>query len=52
MKRKLRQGGKLFITGILTDEKEEIARKLIKNNFKIREIREKGEWSGFYSEFN
>jgi ribosomal protein L11 methyltransferase len=45
---KLRTGGKLFVTGILVEEKDEMGKTLIKNNFEIKEIRHKGEWCGFY----
>lgn len=46
---KLKPGGKLFITGILIEEKEEMTKKLNKNNYGIKDIKEKAEWVGFYA---
>jgi ribosomal protein L11 methyltransferase len=45
---KLKTGGKLFITGILNEEAEELINELTKNKFMMRELRSKAEWSGFY----
>ena len=45
---KLKAGGKLFITGILNEESEELINKLSVNNFLMKELRSKAEWSGFY----
>lgn len=49
MYNKLKQGGKLFITGILNEEAENLINELTKNNFIMKELRSKAEWSGFYS---
>ncbi len=46
---KLKPNGWLFITGILKEEKEELTKHLEANNFKIKDIREKAVWAGFYS---
>ncbi|HJY65017.1 MAG TPA: 50S ribosomal protein L11 methyltransferase [Ignavibacteria bacterium] len=46
---KLRPNGKLFITGVLTDEINEVKGALIKNKFDIKETRSKAEWSGMYA---
>ena len=46
---KLKPNGKLFITGILKEEKDELTKHLEANNFKIHDIREKAEWAGIYS---
>lgn len=48
MYKKLKQSGKLFITGILNDEAEELINQLTENNFMLKELRSKAEWSGFY----
>ena len=45
---KLKENGKLFITGILTEETQELTNNLTNNNFMLKEIRNKAEWSGFY----
>jgi ribosomal protein L11 methyltransferase len=45
---KLKPDGKLFITGILNEEAEELINSLTANNFLIKELRSKAEWSGFY----
>lgn len=46
---KLVMGGKLFITGILFDEKKELKSELGKNNFLVKEIRDKAEWTSFFA---
>jgi ribosomal protein L11 methyltransferase len=48
MYNKLKPGGKLFITGILNGEAESLVNELTKNNFILKELRSKEEWSGFY----
>jgi ribosomal protein L11 methyltransferase len=45
---KLEPNGKLFITGILNEESEELINNLTKNNFQLKELSSKAEWSGFY----
>jgi ribosomal protein L11 methyltransferase len=45
---KLKPGGKLFISGILISEKNDIVDFLVKNGFKIKNISEKAEWLGIY----
>lgn len=45
---KLKPGGQLFITGILNQEAEVLINELTKNNFIMKELRSKAEWSGFY----
>ncbi len=45
---KLKPGGKLFITGILNEESEELINNLTANNFVMKELRSKAEWSAFY----
>ncbi|MBZ0202127.1 MAG: 50S ribosomal protein L11 methyltransferase [Ignavibacteria bacterium] len=45
---KLKPGGKLFITGILKEEAEELINHLTKNNFVMRELKQQAEWSAFY----
>lgn len=45
---KLKSKGKLFITGILIEEKDGITSALKENNFEIKEIHDKEEWTGFY----
>lgn len=45
---KLKPNGKLFITGILNEEAEELINSLSENNFIMKELRSKAEWSGFY----
>ncbi len=49
IRRKLIGNGKLFITGILIDEKEKINSKLPKNKFEIMDIRSKAEWIATYA---
>lgn len=46
---KLKGNGKLFITGILVEEKNELTEELKKNDFDIKEIRDKAEWTSFYA---
>lgn len=45
---KLKPGGKLFITGILNEESEEMINNLTSNNFMLKELTSKAEWAGFY----
>ena len=45
---KLKPGGKLLITGVLNEEAENLIDELTKNNFIMKELRSKAEWSGFY----
>jgi ribosomal protein L11 methyltransferase len=45
---KLEPNGKLFITGILNEESEELINNLTKNTFQLKELSSKAEWSGFY----
>jgi len=46
---KLKPNGKLFITGILLKEEQEIKDTLKKYNFELIEMRNKAEWLAFYS---
>jgi len=46
--KKLKHNGKLFITGILTEEIKEINDSLLQNKFDIIEVRNKAEWAGIY----
>jgi len=46
---KLRNGGKLFIGGILQEEKAEIKKKLQNCGFEIVQTRKKTEWTAFYA---
>jgi ribosomal protein L11 methyltransferase len=46
---KLKPNGKLFITGILFKEEQEIKDTLKKYNFELIEMRNKAEWLAFYS---
>ncbi len=46
---KLKDGGKLFISGVLADEESQISKSLKANHFNIREIRYKSEWLGIYA---
>jgi ribosomal protein L11 methyltransferase len=48
---KLKQGGKLFMSGILADEHENFIRK-IKTRVRIREVVLKSEWAGIYAQKN
>ncbi|MBN1632810.1 MAG: 50S ribosomal protein L11 methyltransferase [Ignavibacteria bacterium] len=45
---KLKPGGKLFLSGILIDEKKDITEFLQRNNFKVINISEKEEWLGIF----
>lgn len=45
---KLKKHGKLFITGILNEESEEMVNSLTEHNFMIVEMCSKAEWCGFY----
>lgn len=45
---KLKPGGKLFISGIMINEKNNVIDFLLKNGFKIKNISEKAEWLGIY----
>ena len=46
---KLITGGKLFISGILIEEEEEIIRALESSGFEIKEVLKKSEWLGIYA---
>jgi ribosomal protein L11 methyltransferase len=46
---KLKKNGKLFITGILIEEEDELVDCLESNNFLIIETRTKAEWLSFYA---
>ncbi|MFA5404288.1 MAG: 50S ribosomal protein L11 methyltransferase [Ignavibacteria bacterium] len=46
---KLNKGGKLFISGVLIDEENQISDSLRKNNFRIIDKRFKSEWLGIYA---
>lgn len=46
---KLKSGGKLFITGILNEETEELINNLTNNNFIMKELIQRAEWSAFYA---
>ncbi|MCX7877557.1 MAG: 50S ribosomal protein L11 methyltransferase [Ignavibacteria bacterium] len=48
VKLRLKKGGKLFLSGILKEEKDEILNHLKLNHFKILEINDKGEWTAIY----
>jgi ribosomal protein L11 methyltransferase len=49
IKSKLKEDGKLFITGILIEEERELVHCLESNNFLIIETRTKAEWLSFYA---
>jgi ribosomal protein L11 methyltransferase len=49
MNEKLKAGGKLFITGILKEETDELINNLTLNNFLLKELKQKAEWSAFYA---
>ncbi|MCC6866147.1 MAG: 50S ribosomal protein L11 methyltransferase [Ignavibacteria bacterium] len=49
MYNKLSAGGKLFITGILKEETEEMIINLTKYNFGLKELKQRAEWSAFYA---
>ncbi len=46
---KLKSGGKLFISGILVEEEEQILNELKKFDIEIIEVRKKAEWLGIYA---
>lgn len=46
---KLKPGGKIFITGILKEETETLINELTKNNFLMKELKQRAEWSAFYA---
>jgi ribosomal protein L11 methyltransferase len=47
--KRLKTGGKLFISGVLADEENQISDSLRKNNFRIVDKRFKSEWLGIYA---
>ncbi|MBE2218460.1 MAG: 50S ribosomal protein L11 methyltransferase [Ignavibacteria bacterium] len=49
MNQKLKAGGKIFITGILREETETLLNELTKNNFQMRELKQRAEWAAFYA---
>jgi ribosomal protein L11 methyltransferase len=49
---KLKIGGKLFVSGVLVNERDKLVQKLRRNKFKIIETREKAEWVAFYARNN
>ncbi len=49
MNQKLKPGGKLFLTGILREETESLLNELTKNNFQMRELKQRAEWAAFYA---
>ncbi len=49
IKNKLKSRGKIFISGILRDEKEQMEKILEENNFEIIEIISEAEWLGIYA---
>lgn len=49
MNLKLKSGGKLFITGILREETETLLNELTKNNFQMREAKQRAESAAFYA---
>ena len=49
MHNKLKSGGKLFVTGILKEETEALINELTKNNFLMKELKQRAEWSAFYA---
>ncbi|MEO8514656.1 MAG: 50S ribosomal protein L11 methyltransferase [Ignavibacteria bacterium] len=46
---KLKSGGKLFVTGILKEETEELINELTNHNFLMKELKQRAEWSAFYA---
>jgi ribosomal protein L11 methyltransferase len=46
---KLKPGGKLFVTGILKEETEELINQLTNHNFLMQELKQRAEWSAFYA---
>lgn len=49
MKTKLKKNGKLFLSGILREEKSKISTALKKHGFEILEIEARAEWLGIYA---
>ncbi len=49
MKEKLKTNGKVFITGILSEETEELINELTNHGFIMKDLRQKAEWSAFYA---
>lgn len=49
IKEKLNSKGKLFLSGILNEEKQIIVNLLSENDFEVVDIRDKAEWVGFYA---
>jgi len=49
MNSKLKTGGKIFITGILKEETETLINALTENNFMMKELKQRAEWSAFYA---
>lgn len=49
MNSKLKPGGKIFITGILKEETETLINALTENNFMMKELKQRAEWSAFYA---
>lgn len=47
---KLKAGGKLFFSGVLVEEEQELLKELKKFDFEIIEIKKKAEWLGLYAE--
>lgn len=46
---KLKSGGKLFVTGILKEETDTLINELSSNNFLMKELKQRAEWSAFYA---
>ncbi len=46
---KLKSNGKLFVTGILNEETETLINELTKQNFLMKELKQRAEWSAFYA---
>ena len=46
---KIKAGGKLFVTGILKEETEELINELTNHNFLMKELKQRAEWSAFYA---
>lgn len=46
---KLETGGKLFITGILKEETENLINELTNHDFLMKELKQRAEWSAFYA---
>lgn len=49
IREKLKSGGKLFISGVLSDEEEKITGMLEQNGFEMKQINYKSEWLGLYA---